>query len=63
MLNSLLVHTYDASLENTRTAEVKIDDETAKQLKRPCKLQILVENMGRSNYGADTGVWRKGKQR
>lgn len=60
MLNSLLVHTYDASLENTRTAEVKIDDETAKQLKRPCKLQILVENMGRSNYGADNGVWRKG---
>ncbi|KAK2573720.1 Beta-galactosidase-1-like protein 2 [Acropora cervicornis] len=54
LLNSLPVHTYDASLGYKSTIELKIDDKVSSQLEMPCKVEILVENMGRSNYG---GTW------
>lgn len=60
LLNSLPVHTYDASLGYKSTIELKIDDKVSSQLEMPCKVEILVENMGRSNYGGTVWQSRKG---
>lgn len=60
LLNSLPVHTYDASLGFKSTIELKIDDKVSSQLEMPCKVEILVENMGRSNYGGTVWQSRKG---
>lgn len=60
LLNSLPVYTYDASLGYKSTIELKIEDKVSSQLEMPCKVEILVENMGRSNYGGTVSQSRKG---
>ena len=62
----MLVHTYDASLEDRRSVHVTVSKNltqaTIKELLelKSHKLEILVENMGRTNIGWDMKKLRKG---
>lgn len=60
LLGSLPIHTYDASLEYKSTVFVDVDEKLASVLKKPYKLEILVENMGRTNIGWEMSQLRKG---
>ena len=66
ILDSLLVHTYDASLEDRSSVHVTVNKSltqaTIKDLVelKSHKLEILVENMGRTNIGWDMKKLRKG---
>ena len=61
LLGSIPIHTYDAS-QYESTVEIKVDKKLASLLKSPYKLEILVENMGRTNIGWDMSKLRKGNQ-
>ena len=61
LLDSLSIHTYDASLEEEMIVEVQVDEKLASVVNTPCKLEILVENMGRTNIGWDLKKLRKGE--
>lgn len=41
--------------------EVHVDEKLASVVNTPCKLEILVENMGRTNIGWDLKKLRKGE--
>lgn len=66
ILDSMLIHTYDASLEDRSSVHVTVNkhltQETIKDLLqlKSHKLEILVENMGRTNIGWDLKKLRKG---
>jgi len=60
LLNSLPIYTYDASLEYKSAVEIQVDEKVASLLKKPYKLEILVENMGRTNIGWEMYKLRKG---
>lgn len=60
LLDSLPIHTYDASLEYKSSVEIEVDEKLASVVKVPCKLEILVENMGRTNIGWEMNKLRKG---
>lgn len=60
LLNSLPIYTYDASLEYKWAVEIQVDEKVASLLKKPYKLEILVENMGRTNIGWEMNKLRKG---
>lgn len=62
----MLIHTYDASLEDRSSVRVTVSNHLTQptikdflQLKSH-KLEILVENMGRTNIGWDMKKLRKG---
>ena len=62
----MLIHTYDASLEERSSVRVTVSKhlthatiDNLLQLKSH-KLEILVENMGRTNIGWDIKKLRKG---
>ena len=61
LLDSLSIHTYDASLEEEMIVEVHVDEKLASVVKAPYKLEILVENMGRTNIGWNLKKLRKGE--
>ena len=61
LLDSLPIHTYDASLQYKSSVEIKVDEKLASVVKMPCKLEILVENMGRTNIGWEMNKLRKGE--
>ena len=61
LLNSLPIYTYDASLEYKSAVEIQVDEKVASLLKKPYKLEILVENMGRTNIGWEMNKLRKGQ--
>lgn len=62
----MLIHTYDASLEYRSSVHVTVNEHLDKRtiedlLKfKSHKLEILVENMGRTNIGWDMKKLRKG---
>lgn len=66
ILDSMLIHTYDASLEYRSSVHVTVNEHLDKRtiedlLKfKSHKLEILVENMGRTNIGWDMKKLRKG---
>ena len=61
LLDSLSIHTYDASLEEEMIVKVQVDEKLASVINTPCKLEILVENMGRTNIGWNLMKLRKGE--
>ena len=60
LLGSLPIHTYDASLEEQMIVKVHVDKKLASVVNTPFKLEILVENMGRTNIGWNLKKLRKG---
>jgi len=66
IIDSMLIHTYDASLEDRSSVRVTVSrhltQPTIKDLLelKSHKLEILVENMGRTNIGWDMKKLRKG---
>jgi len=62
----MLIHTYDASLEDRRSVRVTVSKQLTEQTIKDLlelkshKLEILVENMGRTNIGWDMKKLRKG---
>ena len=63
LLDSLSIHTYDASLEEQIIVKVHVDEKLASVVNAPYKLEILVENMGRTNIGWNLKKLRKGEPR
>lgn len=61
LLDSLSIHTYDASLEEEMIVEVHVDEKLESVVNAPYKLEILVENMGRTNIGWNLKKLRKGE--
>lgn len=61
LLDSLSIHTYDASLGEEMIVKVQVDEKLASVVNTPCKLEILVENMGRTNIGWNLMKLRKGE--
>ena len=61
LLDSLSIHTYDASLVEEMIVKVHVDEKLASVVNDPYKLEILVENMGRTNIGWDLKKLRKGE--
>ena len=61
LLDSLSIHTYDASLEEQIIVKVRVDEKLASVVNAPYKLEILVENMGRTNIGWNLKKLRKGE--
>ena len=60
----MLIHTYDASVEYKSPVEITVNDNLAQSLnsaeRKKHKLEILVENMGRTNFVWDMKKMRKG---
>ena len=66
ILDSMLIYTYDASLEDRSSVHVTVSEHlTQAAIKdllelKSHKLEILVENLGRTNIGWDMKKLRKG---
>ena len=49
LLDSVLIHTYDASVEYKSRVDIAVSQSLKLPESRKHKLEILVENMGRTN--------------
>lgn len=69
LLDGLLIYTYDASVEYKSPVRITVNEHQTQPVinrlldSKNLKLEILVENMGRTNIGWDMEKLRKGKTR